>query len=200
MSDEKDEPIITVAAMLHQLKGFKSDDESKLSFASITTEPMSRIIPGLYLSGIDAAQDKELLFEHNINAVLSVIDVDIKYDYAAQKITHKHLYTVDVGTFKIEELFLPAYLFVMEHLKQGENVLVHCAAGMSRSATIVMYVLMRYLWQYDRKGICAKVKPHELLDVVYEYVRLKRPIVDPNWGFMIKLMKVDINFWRSATW
>ena len=55
----------------------------------------------------------------------------------------------------------------------NEKVLVHCMAGVSRSATIVIVYIM---WKKKMK-----------FDDALNFVKNKRPIVDPNDGFVEQL-------------
>lgn len=111
------------------------------------------------MSGACAAEDERLLFENAISAVLCVNDYEsekAKQYYTKRHIRYLYLRTRDDGCFAIHKHFDQAYAFVMQTLSAANNVLVHCAAGMSRSATIVTYVLnvlMRYLYEHDSASV-----------------------------------------------
>nr|XP_018629364.1 dual specificity protein phosphatase 1-like isoform X3 [Nicotiana tomentosiformis] len=60
---------------------------------------------------------------------------------------------------------------------QGGGVLVHCFAGKSRSATIVIAYLMK------KHGMS--------LSEAFQLVKSKRPVISPNAGFMIQLQNYD---------
>jgi len=61
--------------------------------------------------------------------------------------------------------------------KTNGKVLVHCQHGISRSSTIVMAYLM---------------KTRNMTNVeAFELVKAKRPIVDPNFGFLTQLQRFD---------
>ena len=62
--------------------------------------------------------------------------------------------------------------FIEENIGKT-NVLVHCQAGVSRSATIVIAYMMRK-YQYS-------------MDVAVDRVKKRRPYIDPNKGFMKQL-------------
>ncbi|KAF9078683.1 hypothetical protein BDP27DRAFT_1310007 [Rhodocollybia butyracea] len=68
---------------------------------------------------------------------------------------------------------LPAITFIQSELDKGRGVLVHCQAGISRSATIVAAYLM-----YNRK-----MNVEEALNLV----RKARPEIEPNPGFIAQL-------------
>ena len=81
------------------------------------------------------------------------------------QINHKTINAFDLPSFKMTPHFEEAYKFIDDALKKG-NVLVHCAAGISRSTTFVLVYLM--------KGENMTFK--QALD----YVKSKRSIVCPN--------------------
>ena len=62
-------------------------------------------------------------------------------------------------------------------IKNGKIVFVHCAAGISRSSSMVIAYLM------IEKGMSY--------DAAFELLRKKRPIVSPNAAFKAQLKKID---------
>jgi hypothetical protein len=59
-------------------------------------------------------------------------------------------------------------------LRSGKKILVHCAEGMSRSATVVLYYLLLH-------------KPH--LETCIFFLKKIRPIIHPNKGFLELLVE-----------
>ncbi|CAF0941531.1 unnamed protein product [Adineta steineri] len=68
------------------------------------------------------------------------------------------------------------------HMK-NERCLVHCAAGVSRSATIVLAYLMKY--------------HHNTLNDAFHYLLEKRPQIYPNDGFMLQLLRYENELIKS---
>jgi protein-tyrosine phosphatase len=88
---------------------------------------------------------------------------------------HKILPLQDTLEFPILHFFDEAVEWIDSKRKDGHNVLVHCHAGVSRSATIVVAYLMRF------KGWTAI----EALS----YVRLRRERAKPNASFWNQLLE-----------
>lgn len=164
--------------------------------------PISEIAPGLFLGGWEASKNFNILMKHNITAMVSVASVRAReWDgpghrtLIAEKdhlIVHcedkptEDLVTrlVDICNFiEARRSSIPPALEKM--LKKdgmsredmaafatGQNVLIHCYAGVSRSATVMAAYLMR--------------KRHQGRDEVLRFMRTKRE-VNPNQSFMGQL-------------
>lgn len=78
-------------------------------------------------------------------------------------------------------LCFPFYDFISDSVKNSKGrVLVHCQAGISRSATICLaYLISRYRLR---------------LDEAYEYVKKRRSVISPNFNFMGQLLN-----WETET-
>ncbi|KDQ08630.1 hypothetical protein BOTBODRAFT_148608 [Botryobasidium botryosum FD-172 SS1] len=138
---------------------------------------MDQIIPNLWVGDFEAALDTELLEKHGIKHVLSAvrgIRVDKKF------IRHE----CDLLDTEYSDLFtfLPrAVSFIENALEKSEGVLVHCHAGMSRSASIAA----AYLMKSQDMDVATAVN----------LMKKARPIVQPNKGFLHQL-----EIFRSASY
>lgn len=115
------------------------------------------------------------LEDAKITHILSVLDFnycDQRPDFA--KYTRLFIQADDVWDENLLQHFTKTNAFISAALKEEESrVLVHCAMGISRSATIVCAYLM---WS-------QRLKADEALGMA----RLGRSRCDPNAGFMIQL-------------
>jgi predicted protein tyrosine phosphatase len=91
----------------------------------------------------------------------------------------KKLYVrlVDTDSSDIASHFDSAAQFIHDEIQAGGRVLVHCAAGISRSTTLILAYLMRY---HD----------HDLR-TAFNLVKSKRRVVRPNNGFFQNLIDYE---------
>jgi protein-tyrosine phosphatase len=82
-----------------------------------------------------------------------------------------------MGCEPIELFFPEATEFIHNQLVQERPVLVHCRAGVSRSATVVLAYLVEYCGYSLRDAFTMTLQ--------------RRPTVTPNLGFMDKLRQYE---------
>lgn len=133
------------------------------------TNPADIILPSntngrgaLYLGSI-LAVEKDFLTENNIDVVISMIPIskikNVKhyiYPIADNSLYDRHMKEISPIICGIIE----------QHRCAGNNILVHCRAGMHRSPTIVIHYLQSYrnLSANESKKLVQYVRPVALLD------------------------------------
>ena len=137
---------------------------------------MDEITDNIYLGDVFAANQVDNLKLLGIKKVLSIIN---RYELSYKKydnIIHKTFFVNDIEQANIIKYFGECLNFI----KGDEKILVHCAVGASRSATIVIAYLM---WN-------KKMSYEDALKFVQE----KRSVVDPNPGFkdQLKLFEKEL--------
>lgn len=90
---------------------------------------------------------------------------------------YKKIPADDNYSYNIRMIFEEAFKMIDEARQKNGKILVHCAMGISRSATIVIAYLMS---RYKMSLISA-----------YNYVKSKRPEINPNKYFMKKLVEYE---------
>ena len=126
----------------------------------------------LYLGNEDAAMNKDLLKSKEITHVLAVgtyLEMRFPDDFVYENIL------VEDSPFQdIQQFFKRAFKFI----KNAKVVFVHCAAGVSRSATIVIAYIM-----FSKKMS---------FEEAHNYVKEKRGVIYPNEGFKTQLQAFEI--------
>jgi len=150
----------------------------------------------IYLGSSHTARSVPYLKQNNIRAILTCAD-DVKLP--AEVIDHVlylHLMIKDSSQFDITPFFEQAHKFIAQCVTLGLNILIHCSAGVSRSATIVIsYLLVAYenytladawlhvkrkrKYVYPNKRFAhalvnfeRKLRPTQALSVTHDYVEL----------------------------
>eukprot|EP01099_Mayorella_cantabrigiensis_P006119 TRINITY_DN5061_c0_g1_i1.p1 TRINITY_DN5061_c0_g1~~TRINITY_DN5061_c0_g1_i1.p1 ORF type:complete len:200 (-),score=34.17 TRINITY_DN5061_c0_g1_i1:165-764(-) len=140
-----------------------------------------KVIDNLYIGGKKAASNPQVLQRLGITAILNVAN-EIPC-FFVEEFHYLHFKVEDSCRTKIENYFEKSALFIDENMKKG-GVLVHCNAGNSRSATIVLHFLMR------RRKLNLKRAVQELSS--------KKSIL-PNPGFWKQLLSVEAELFGSAS-
>ncbi|KAL4819113.1 protein-tyrosine phosphatase-like protein [Aspergillus spinulosporus] len=133
-------------------------------------------VPGhkIYIGSIFALRNKSAMSNAEITHILSVIRLQPRDDIFAGY--HHHRIEVDdLDDENLLEHFPSAIKFIQSGLDAGGGVLVHCAMGKSRSAT----VCIAYLLHWQRNALT----PQSALALLRE----SRPLCEPNPGFMEQL-------------
>ena len=137
--------------------------------SSDVNNEMDEITENLYLGGYIGAKNIEKLKNLGIKKVLSLLNEYFPQYKESDNIIHK---TLNVNDFD-EENIIKYFGECLNFIKGDDKILVHCAAGASRSATVVIAYIM---WN-------KKMSFKEAL----EFVQNKRNIVCPNPGFKDQL-------------
>jgi protein-tyrosine phosphatase len=89
----------------------------------------------------------------------------------------------DSDTQGITEYFNASYDFIKEGIETG-GCFVHCAFGVSRSASIIISYLMREnKWKFDE---------------TFEFVKKQRRVIGPNCGFQNELRRYEVTLSLSS--
>ena len=151
------------------------------------------ILPGsLYLGSLQALSDPNYLHDTlHIRHIIALGPFDRLRVPLQQKLRDNsaiefHCFDIHDSTEEaIEDIFEATGAILEDAVAREEASLVHCAAGISRSATVVLaYLLMK-------KGM--------RLAEAYDLVKERRPRIGPNIGFMGKLVELERSLFDGET-
>lgn len=139
---------------------------------------LDEIVPHIFLGALSAAKDAEVLRFKGVEVILTVTAGLLPMAPGFKQIV------VEVQD-KEEQDMLPHLQHcidvIAECIDRGQGVLVHCFAGVSRSATAVLVYLMQ-------KKSCGDNMPWQAsLVLVYKFVQSRRGSINPNASFMRQL-------------
>lgn len=144
----------------------------------LALENCNEIVDNLYLGGISAAMQTQMLVDQGVRAVVCCVremefpSVDFHKDLEYYRVDVE-----DVSREPIEWFWPEAAQFIHSHMSRDQKVFVHCRAGVSRSASTVIAYLVAY-------------QSYSLYDA-FVRARSRRPVVTPNMGFMEKLTEFE---------
>lgn len=128
---------------------------------------MHKIIDGLWLGDMAGAYNKITLKKNGITHILTVAD-GIAPKYPSLFI-YKIIRILDSPQANLKQHFQTCIAFIKDSISHGGIVLVHCFAGVSRSATIVIaYLMQEHGMTYNE---------------ALNYVKKQRYFINPNDGF-----------------
>lgn len=127
------------------------------------------VLPNLFISGEEEARDTAFLKQHEIRAILSVQFHPLPEE--AQKVvgSYLHVKLQDRPDVNISEHFERA----IEFIDSNTRTLVHCQAGISRSATLCLAYLIK--------------KNQMPLENAFKTLQSKRGCIGPNFSFLGQL-------------
>ncbi|RMC13910.1 hypothetical protein DUI87_08993 [Hirundo rustica rustica] len=133
------------------------------------------ILPFLYLGSAYHAARRDMLDALGITALLNVSSdcpnhFEGHYQYKCIPVEDNH--KADISSW-----FMEAIEYIDSVKECCGRVLVHCQAGISRSATICLAYLM--------------MKKRVKLEEAFEFVKQRRSIISPNFSFMGQLLQFE---------
>lgn len=143
---------------------------------------ISEISEGLYLCGarainIDKLRDLGITTIFNVTIELPSLLID-KTEYVKISIE-------DSPSANLSQYFDKVADKIDEVRRRGGKVLVHCVAGVSRSASLCIAYLMKHKNMQLRRA--------------YLHVKARRPIIRPNPGFFRQLVEFEMRLYGCPT-
>lgn len=123
---------------------------------------MSQVTENIWIGSYDDVCNDGLLNERQITHILCCaeeLDLRAGFPYSKDRIGHKIPLEDNVADEKTVARFLEGSAKLNEWVSQGNRVIVHCMAGMSRSVSVVITYLMYYKgWSYQTAYTLVKLR------------------------------------------
>ena len=136
----------------------------------------SQVFDWLFLGTFTNACDNEELKRINIKYILNCA-IECNNNNIPKNIKELHLKVRDDKNFDIIPFFKQSNDFINKARESGNNILIHCKAGISRSATFAIAYLIEY-FGYDFNSALELIKKH-------------RDRINPNDGFIKQLKQYE---------
>ncbi|XP_033114627.1 dual specificity protein phosphatase 6-like [Anneissia japonica] len=173
-SDSEDEPMAEGFGRLRIDCGSGSENEQEPPLDNLL--PVE-ILPSLFLGSKKDSENLSMLQKLNIKYILNVTP-NIPNSFEKNGlIKYKQIPISDHWSQNLAAFFPEAISFIEEAREAKCGVLVHCLAGISRSVTVTVAYLMH--------------KMSLSLNEAYDYVKMKKSNISPNFNFMGQLLDFE---------
>ncbi|CAK9298033.1 unnamed protein product [Gordionus sp. m RMFG-2023] len=139
----------------------------------------TKILPYLYVGSLEDALNQSTLEKLGITYILNVSTSCPEPDFAKLNDKYKFMrvpindnYDADMMAWLDE-----SFAFIERAKNENEAVLIHCLAGISRSPSLTIAYIMKYLGMTSEQS--------------YKYVKSKRVGISPNFNFMGQLLEYE---------
>eukprot|EP00744_Colponema_vietnamica_P001481 GILI01002450.1.p1 GENE.GILI01002450.1~~GILI01002450.1.p1 ORF type:complete len:251 (+),score=51.69 GILI01002450.1:185-937(+) len=154
-----------------------------LNIAPHQLDVFSKVLDFVYIGSAVTAAQKDEMQRLGIGYIINV--TGSSPNFFPNDFQYMNARLVDADHENIGKHFNAAFNFIEEGRRKGQSVMVHCAAGMSRSATLVIAYLMKH------HGMTLKS--------AYNFTRTRRNVISPNPGFMRQLARLEKHLYGVIT-
>mmetsp|Transcript_39231 Transcript_39231/g.66878 ORF Transcript_39231/g.66878 Transcript_39231/m.66878 type:complete len:210 (+) Transcript_39231:278-907(+) len=134
----------------------------------------------LFLGPANSATNEAAVTSDDISHIINVTKEISLQQFSGVKVCHFECYDSPQQHLPFKE----AVAFIDQCWDEGGTCLVHCNAGQSRSASIILYYLMS-------KGFTLKES--------YDYVKKRKPDIRPNFGFCSQLQNAEVTLFGKSS-
>ena len=133
----------------------------------------SYIIDNIYLGNAYNAANYNLLKKLNIKIIINITSDIPNYFKNDNNFTYINYNIKDINNSNIKEFLLKSYLVLSTN---NNNILIHCYAGSSRSASIILYYLIKHY--------------NQSFEEANSFLKSKRDIVNINTTYINEIKKL----------
>lgn len=144
----------------------------------------------LFVSGVQPYRDiSQYFLQTRIQTVISMVPED-EVPSLPSPIQQYVFPVYDAPDEPIHRYFEATFSIILNALQRGQNVLVHCRAGISRSVTILIAFFLRTFAEHMDHSFVRPYIPkvrRTWTDSILLFIQQQRPYAAPNPGFLHQL-------------
>lgn len=167
----------------------------------------SEITPHIYITNWAGASNHTYLKDKIIELVICVSkEKKSKNELKVYNRLHIQHVSIPIADDPRESLNIHLdrfYEMMHSSVMEEKNILVHCETGSSASATLVLYYLLRryYATNFGKKDKTDRdlISKQFKLKPLMEYMKDRRPCVEPNLGFVAQLLTAELILKKKYT-
>jgi protein-tyrosine phosphatase len=145
---------------------------SYVDYSEMFSDKPSKITTHIYQGNYEAAKNKNYLLSEGVTHILVAGRLE---KYHPKDFNYKSFDIDDNYSENILKHFDEGYEFIDDCINKGGKILIHCAAGISRSSSFTLcYLIRKNQLEYKK---------------AYELLVKARPIACPNPGFQEQLFE-----------
>jgi protein-tyrosine phosphatase len=148
----------------------------------------NEILNGIWLGECNAASNRDFIIKNNIKSIINISKSCPNY-FNDINYLNIPIEEHEVNIYDIINIFKVTNKYIFHQLKKGNNILIHCSKGHTRSASIIGAFIIKYLNQsfdktinYIRKKRKNTLRDDKLMtQALYEYsLMIHKPLCYHN--------------------
>lgn len=143
---------------------------------TLSVPSISEVFPNLYLGNVEGSNDKNQLEKYGITHIVNAT-IDLPNKFENDGFIYYRVAINDSFNQNISNYFTEVIQFIKNAHAENGIVFVHCFAGISRSATIVLAYLME--------------EKQMTFNQAFDFLKQKRRIISPNISFLGDLLVLE---------
>jgi hypothetical protein len=185
-----------IKQLRHYIHGTSANMDKVLKWSKIASFPTGAT---LYLSGLPNNQwDLDKFERYGVQTVVSIMERRPR-NIPLNHVRHHYFPLNDNPEEDIRQYFSKVSSIIFKSIRKGNSVLVHCAAGISRSVSLIIAFFLSCLPCYPEwvTDIIPQTDPTWTLSIL-KHIRNKRNIAGPNIGFIHQLLRYEQKMLHTA--
>ncbi|EGR31616.1 hypothetical protein IMG5_105980 [Ichthyophthirius multifiliis] len=149
----------------------------------------------LYYGNWKHAASQEVIDNIGLTHILNMTSEVENFFQLNPQISYLKISIDDEDFTNISQHFKESWEFISNALQDNKNkILIHCAQGKSRSATIVcMYLMKKFKLGFEYVFLYIYYFLFQQLYQILSYVQSRRDVACPNYGFIEQLKQFEKN-------